>query len=133
MKKPLCAAALLIGLAVTQAHAKCEDADLRGRWDVYGIGDFFEFGSTFDCVFLVKKSGRFARSICINRAGFDELRSVHRGELAIRRNCLVEGDINVTGGTACIFDGTMTRSKDAISGVANCDTGLVEMFNMVRR
>jgi hypothetical protein len=38
------------------------------------MGDFFEFGSTFDCVFLVNKRGSFARSICITRAGFDSLR-----------------------------------------------------------
>jgi hypothetical protein len=62
------------------------------------------------------------------------MRSVHRGELSIRRNCLVEGDISVTGGgTTCLFDGTMTRDKETISGVADCDTGLVQLFNMVRR
>jgi hypothetical protein len=31
------------------------------------------------------------------------------------------------------LDGTMSKSKEMISGVADCDTGLVQLFSMVKR
>ena len=132
MTKTTFTVALLIALAVPplQAQAACKASDLGGRWDVYGMADTFGFGATFDCVFAVNSRGRAARSICIARAQGEKARSVNRGSLRIRSNCLISGQIN----GICEVNATMTRNKDVITGVYNCDaTGEVALFTMVRR
>ena len=93
------------------------------------MADVFGVTGTLDCVFLINRRGRFARSICVDRTSGSDLRSVNRGELSIRRNCLVSGETN----NVCQLSGTMTRDKEMISGVVDCDTGAVLLFNMVRR
>jgi hypothetical protein len=132
MIKPLCTAALLFALAAAEAQAACESEDLRGRWDVYGIGDLFGFTATQDCIFVVDKRGRFsgARSFCAARAsGTFEGRTSTQGKLSIRRSCAVSGEFGL-----CVLDGTMTKSKEMISGTAVCNgDDLVLLFNMVRR
>ena len=92
------------------------------------IADVFGVTGTLDCVFLINRRGRFARSICVDRTSGSNLRSVNRSELSIRRNCLVSGETN----NVCQLGGTMTRDKEMISGVADYDTGAVLLFNMVR-
>jgi hypothetical protein len=131
MVKAKLVAALLIALAapLSQAQAACAASDLPGRWDVYGMQDFFGSGATLDCVFVVNARGRFARSACLARGSGEAVRTLQRGELSISRSCLVTGEIS----DFCEVDGTMTKNKEMISGVFKCDDDAVLLFNMVRR
>jgi hypothetical protein len=42
---------------------------------------------------------------------------------------LIEGEINIV----CLLDWTMTRDKDTIHGVLDCDIGTIALFSLVRR
>jgi hypothetical protein len=152
MKKVLIGTVAMLFLVSPAAAANCSDDDLRGRWDICGFTDhlafleaeapvFFDstsFATTLDCVFRIGRSGRIARTTCIER--FPSLgveRITTRGELNIRGNCVVKGEVN-----GCELQGTMTVSKDAIMGVAHCEVpqpnfdfpgDFLTMFTMVRR
>jgi hypothetical protein len=134
MKVRICTAttALLLALATPQAQAACEPEDLRGRWDVYEIADLFGFTATHDCIFVVNRHGEFgrARSFCgVRTSGVPELRTTTQGTLSIRRSCAFSGEFGT-----CVLDGTMTKSKEMISGTAVCDgDSLVMLFSMVKR
>jgi hypothetical protein len=129
---------------------------LRGRWDVYGIvntynelvqededgfedgivaeTELFNQGTTLDCVFNVNTRGRLADSICVERdqVSGGGLRFGIRGEVDVRRNCTIEWELR-TARQDCLLQGTVSRTKDIVSGVANCDGGTVSLFNMVQR
>ena len=149
---------LVAGLAVVTvpmtAVARCELEDLRGRWDVYGIAntfnslvqededgfedgivtevELFDNGTTFDCVFLVNRRGRLADSVCVERdQGGGSQRIAIRGEVDVRRNCTIVWEFR-TPAQDCLLQGTVSRTKDIVSGVANCDGGTVSLFNMVK-
>jgi hypothetical protein len=126
-----CMIVLALMLPVT-AEAKCELGDLRGRWDVYGFLDSpLNLEGTLKCVFVLNKSGRFSDAVCVGRSSAGTGGSVNRGRLTIRSNCAVSGEIKNTD--SCRLSGTMTRNKDMISGVYDCDLSEVGLMNMVRR
>jgi hypothetical protein len=126
-----CVIVLALVLPVT-AEARCESGDLRGRWDVYGFLDSpLDLEGTLNCVFVLNKSGRFIDAVCVARSSAGRGGSVNRGRLTIRGNCAVRGEIKNTD--SCRLSGTMTRNKDMISGVYNCDLTEVGLMTMVRR
>jgi hypothetical protein len=126
-----CVIVLALMLPVT-AEARCESGDLRGRWDVYGFLDSsLDLEGTLRCVFVLNRNGRFSDAVCVGLSSEGRGGSVNRGQLTVRGNCAVRGEINNT--VSCELSGTMTRNKDMISGVYDCGFSEVGLMNMVRR
>jgi hypothetical protein len=117
--------------------AKCAKTDLAGRWDVYGFTDRFALlapddpdfvdatglASTDECAVSVNNNGRFAKARCVARTPFGPERFRGEGDIEIAKTCVVSGQINLGAFTAnggCEIRGTLTRSKDAILGIAYC-------------
>jgi hypothetical protein len=156
MKRILIVSGLLLAATPTIAEARCEVRDFLGRWDVYGIAnsynefvqededgvedgivaetEVFNHGTTLDCVIQANRRARLSRSFCVERSQLGgAIRIGLRGEAEIKGNCTIEWELEFIDRQTCLLEGTMTRNKEMVSGVANCDGGTVSLFNVVRR
>jgi hypothetical protein len=92
MRKPLCTAALLIGMGAPQAHAACDQPDLGGNWTSFSVGhaDTGETGVQ-ECTVRINRKGKFRSGTrCVDDS------TLKTSGLRVLRSCAVRGTFEQT-------------------------------------
>jgi hypothetical protein len=135
MKRFVLVATAVIPLlaASAPAMARCEPADLEGRWALFIHGDNFEtadFPFILGCTAILNKKGRV-------KSGSRCLSNALRATFEVSQSCTVVGEITLPLGNApvtdCGISAAVTQSHEMISGVGECENDDIFLFNMVKR
>ena len=127
--------ALLIvatGLVLSnEVAAACKKNALSGTYQIYATGANSSSFIVTQCTIKVASNGAIRSSgTCDSTSGISK---VTGGQLKIKKNCNVTGELRTTDFVTTIVQSLMYRTKDAIAGSFVDDSGTVGTFHAVKR